>query len=279
MKTSLEDLVVVPTYANGIAHAGRLRCEEGWWLGPGWDAQLRDYDLWYVWAGRGWMTTTDGIIELRPGRGLWMRAGRRYEAQHDRSAPLGVTFIHFRLNRPHARRGTLSPSAFVPPVEVFETAYPDFFGGATDHAVRLIVARRRREAALLLKLLLLEITAQPLPAPGGPEQYHQEAVNRILALITESDRPPAVHELARRAGYSTDHFSRVFRRVTGRSPKEFMIQARLERAVLLLRESSQTVTQISDALGYEEVGFFSRQFKQKYGLSPDQFRRSKAFSG
>jgi len=51
------------------------------------------------------------------------------------------------------------------------------------------------------------------------------------------------------------------------------LRLRLERAVTLLRESSQTISQISDALGYRDVGFFSRQFKQKMGFSPAMFRK------
>jgi len=60
--------------------------------------------------------------------------------------------------------------------------------------------------------------------------------------------------------------------VTGETPKDYMIRARLERAATLLRESSQTIGQIADALGYRDAGFFSRQFKQKLGFSPARFR-------
>jgi iron complex transport system substrate-binding protein len=58
----------------------------------------------------------------------------------------------------------------------------------------------------------------------------------------------------------------------GLSPKEFIVRVRMERAAALLRESSQTISEISDGLGYQDVGFFSRQFKQKFGISPARFR-------
>ena len=67
MKPQLENLDVVLNYM------GRLRCDPGWRLDPRWARDLRDYDLWYVWAGRGRMVTSDGPIDLHPGRGLWMR--------------------------------------------------------------------------------------------------------------------------------------------------------------------------------------------------------------
>jgi len=61
--------------------------------------------------------------------------------------------------------------------------------------------------------------------------------------------------------------------MTGQSPKEFMIKQRMGRALALLRESSHTVTQIADLLGYQDLGFFSRQFKENIGISPDHIRQ------
>jgi len=83
MKHRLEALDVVLNYR------GRLRCDPGWRLDTKWAVGLHDYDLWYVWAGRGRMVTSDGPIDLYPGRGLWMRPGRRYEAEQDRREHLG----------------------------------------------------------------------------------------------------------------------------------------------------------------------------------------------
>lgn len=82
-----------------------------------------------------------------------------------------------------------------------------------------------------------------------------------------------IGELAAKTGYTADHFTRLFRAATGQSPKEFMIRQRMERARALLKDSSHTVTQIAELLGYPDLGFFSRQFKEQVGTSPDSFRR------
>jgi AraC family transcriptional regulator of arabinose operon len=42
-----------------------------------------------------------------------------------------------------------------------------------------------------------------------------------------------------------------------------------------LRESELTVTEVADALGYQNVYFFSRQFKEKLGVPPSQHRRGR----
>jgi len=266
MKHRLENLDVA------LGYMGRLRCDPGWRLDSLWARGLRDYDLWYVWAGRGRMVTSDGAIDLYPGRGLWMRPGRRYEAEQDASARLGVSFVHFRLR---TRRRMLAVSEYVPPIEVFETRYPDYFNAALAHVTR--TASRSEiplETGLLFKSLLLEAaseTEEGAPA-SGIGQHYREAMARTLAYL--QDHPTAtVGELARQSGYSLDHFSRVFHEVTRETPKDYTLRLRLERAVTLLRESSQTISQISDALGYRDVGFFSRQFKQKMGFSPAMFRK------
>ena len=72
MKINLAALDVVPNWSVHI------RCAADWRLNPDWAKQLHDYDLFYVWAGRGWITLTDGTIDLHPGLGIWMRPGRRF---------------------------------------------------------------------------------------------------------------------------------------------------------------------------------------------------------
>jgi AraC family transcriptional regulator of arabinose operon len=53
----------------------------------------------------------------------------------------------------------------------------------------------------------------------------------------------------------------------------FAIRQRVQRAQQLLRGSSMQISEIADALGYVDVYFFSRQFKQATGVSPSTYRR------
>jgi AraC-like DNA-binding protein len=265
MKARLESLDVVLNYS------GRLRCDPSWRFDTQWARGLRDYDLWYVWAGRGRMITSDGEIDLHPGRGLWMRPGRRYEAEQDPRERLGVSFVHFRLK---SKQRLLALSEFTPPVEVFDVRHPDYFNAALAHVTRLPYRNAfPPETSLLIKALLLEAVNENARTESLPgiETHYREAVAGALAYLQENPTAP-VGELARKTGYSLDHFSRVFQQVTGETPKECAVRLRLERAMTLLRESSQTISQIADALGYQEAAFFSRQFKQKVGMNPAQFR-------
>jgi AraC family transcriptional regulator of arabinose operon len=254
--------------------SGVFRCTTDWSLDSNWSKGLVDYDLWYVWGGLGRMVTSDGVVDLYPGQGIWMRPGRHYEATHNPDALLRVTAIHFQLRN---KTRFLRTSEFVPPVEFFEPVDPEYFQSAVAHVVHL----RSRfglpdRAALLLKSLLLEIVAfgAPKKSESALHRHHKLALNPVIAMIR--DQPEArftVSELAAKAGYSPDHFVRLFRTTTGQSPKEFMIRQRMEKALALLKESSHTVTQIADLLGYQDIAFFSRQFKEHLGISPDHFRQ------
>src|SRR5262249_27709319 len=76
---------------------GQMHCAPGWRLDKAWSDRLADFDLWFVWAGRGRMALSDRTLDLRPGVCLVMRPGRRYLAEQHPRDPLGVTFVHFDL--------------------------------------------------------------------------------------------------------------------------------------------------------------------------------------
>ena len=82
-------------------------------------------------------------------------------------------------------------------------------------------------------------------------------------------------KLARRHGLSYPTFRREFQRVTGHSPLEYQIQIRMNRAVDLLRRTSLPVKEIAGQLGYQNVYFFTRQFKHKTGQTPTACRAMK----
>jgi transcriptional regulator GlxA family with amidase domain len=133
-------------------------------------------------------------------------------------------------------------------------------------------------ATALLEALLMELAREHAAAPGMDEsglgQHHREVILRAAAQIRESPgRVPAIAALARQAGYSVDHFSRVFLKITRARPQDYIINARIERARQLLSESNLTVGMIAEALGFRDIFFFSRQFRQKTGQTPTEFRR------
>ena len=257
-----------------IGNLGRVRCEPGWRLDWSEPAFLRDFDLWFVWRGEGEMRLPEQVVPLRPGVCLWMRPGRSYIGRQNPENRLGVTYIHFKLKCRSKRIGRL-------PAEVREVPYFEYFDAATRHIVELArgrpeTASRRFEAEELLRTVLigLDDPAINLGISLSPTQAeYQRRIGKITSELAENcSESPSVAELAGRAGYSPVHFTRIFKKVTGYLPREFIIQARIARARQLLKESTLSIGEIADALGYSDVFFFSRQFKSRSGLSPNAFR-------
>ena len=258
-----------------LGDVGRVRCEPGWHLGPDWVRGLHDYDLWFVWAGRGRMKVDREEIGLGPGTCVWMRPGHRYEAEQEPAARLGVNYIHFRFQK----LGKVLPlSAIEPPFEVMRTRQLDLVDAMLRRVVELRAGPAVGVAAELAGALLMELAREQAEAPGGEaaglDEHHRDIVLQAAAQIRESPgRVPPIAALARRAGYSVDHFSRVFLKVMHARPQDYVINARIERARQLLSESNLTVGMIAEALGFRDIFFFSRQFRQKTGQTPTDFRR------
>jgi len=71
---------------------------------------------------------------------------------------------------------------------------------------------------------------------------------------------------------SASSLQREFANCFGMSPKQYLIQLRMNRALELLTESKLSVKEISSACGFTDEKYFSRAFKKKYGYPPSQFR-------
>jgi YesN/AraC family two-component response regulator len=73
-------------------------------------------------------------------------------------------------------------------------------------------------------------------------------------------------------GYSATYFGKLFHRVVGVSFSEYLVNARINQAKILLKTSEMSVSQIAYYLGYCDVSYFTRQFKKIVGCPPNSFR-------
>lgn len=73
---------------------------------------------------------------------------------------------------------------------------------------------------------------------------------------------------------SQSYLKKLFAEYTGGGAIHYFLRLRTERAKTLLRESEENISQIAEALGYENVYYFSSQFRKMAGMSPLEYRRS-----
>ncbi|MUL82353.1 MULTISPECIES: helix-turn-helix transcriptional regulator [unclassified Mycolicibacterium] len=84
--------------------------------------------------------------------------------------------------------------------------------------------------------------------------------------------PITVDDLAAAAGLSRAHFSRMFTRTFGESPRAYLQTRRLERAAALLRNTDRSVADICVMVGLQSVGSFTTSFARVYGKPPAAYR-------
>ncbi|MFH5810245.1 helix-turn-helix transcriptional regulator [Companilactobacillus sp. FL22-1] len=73
--------------------------------------------------------------------------------------------------------------------------------------------------------------------------------------------------------YLSDYyFSKLFKRETGLSFSVYLNARKIQKAMLLLRESEKSINEISDALGFTRLSYFSQTFKKYTGIAPTKYR-------
>jgi AraC-like DNA-binding protein len=90
------------------------------------------------------------------------------------------------------------------------------------------------------------------------------------------DHPVTIEELARKVGMSVSVFKRKFRGAFAESPREWMIQRRLDRARHLLARADRNVTEVIHEVGFESVSHFIHRFRRRFDVTPKQFQKSQS---
>ena len=81
-----------------------------------------------------------------------------------------------------------------------------------------------------------------------------------------------VDRLADVSGVSEAHFARSFKQAFGVPPHRYLLTRRIERAMALLRDTEQSITEIAIDTGWESLGTFGRTFRDITGESPSAVR-------
>ena len=79
-------------------------------------------------------------------------------------------------------------------------------------------------------------------------------------------------DLAGSAFLSKYHFLRLFSRITGMTPMEYLQSYRIGRAKIFLKTSDLSIEEIASKIGYENAAAFIRAFKQQTGTTPGKYK-------
>lgn len=103
------------------------------------------------------------------------------------------------------------------------------------------------------------------------EQYYDYAVNYLQSNLF---RRICVSDLTQNIGITQQYLYAIFKKQCGMSPQKYIHHLKLNEAKRLLRETSLSITEIANSLGYDDVLYFSKFFSYNIGVSPSRYRNS-----
>jgi len=237
----------------------------------------KDWDLWFFSKGRGRVFALDRTYECLPGSCFIFRPWENNIFRSDSRLPPSIYWIHYDyLDRD---RRIIEPTDKTAPP--FYRLIPEC-GFMVNLLDRLFESWQKEEdtasngAHFWLGAVLREINRSERLAQAVSRELEQARLFRNLCAEM-SEFPNVTYtaqNLASRFHVSPDHFARLFKKRVGMSPREYEIHMRIEAAKKLLATTSKKVSEVAADLGYCDLYFFCKQFRNKTGLTPNKFRKS-----
>jgi AraC family transcriptional regulator len=219
--------------------------------------------------------SSHGAVVLAPGALLLGNDGHCFECSHEHG--VGDRCLSFRLapefldmvvaGVPGVRRTSFSVSRLppherlLPLIAAAEAARDDGDAGAWEELALCTAGAVAR---------VLNEGKSGAVAPGARDERRIGAALRHIE--TRLDEQLSIAELAKVAAMSPYHFLRTFRTLVGVTPHQFILHARMKRAAVFLRRTSDNVSVIAFAAGFGDLSTFNRRFQRIFGLSPSAYR-------
>lgn len=106
-----------------------------------------------------------------------------------------------------------------------------------------------------------------------PGQYEQTQVFTVLQYIETHYKTGTLAEISAQIKQPTYYVSRLLKKHMNKNFKELLQERKLQQASYLLKQSSLSVEQILEAIGYDNSSYFYNRFREKYSCSPREYRR------
>jgi len=228
------------------------------------------FSLAYVRSGSFCYRTRGRAFELVPGSILLGQQGDEFVCSHEHVC--GDRCLSFHPTPELAQaldaRGLIWRAGALPPLaELMVAGELACAVGQGGHDVGL------DEAGLLLVARAVELlggTRRPALELGPKDR--RRAVEAALWIDVNAQATIDLDASARAAGLSPFHFLRLFAKVLGVTPHQYLVRSRLRRAARLLAEPGRSVTDVALDVGFGDLSNFVRTFRRAAGVTPGQFR-------
>ncbi len=125
-----------------------------------------------------------------------------------------------------------------------------------------------------MALLFLQLINHTDKLTAGENNLDKNIMFAVLRYIEENYKNGRFDTLAEELNYDMYWLSRMVKKQTGKTFTELMQVKRLNQATFLLRTTKLSIADIGNMVGYDNLSYFHRIFKEKYGVSPKTYRKS-----
>ena len=110
---------------------------------------------------------------------------------------------------------------------------------------------------------------------GLPDRYEENMVFTVLKYIKTRYKDGTLAEISAEINEPAYFVSRLLKKHLNKNFKELLQERKLQQAVFLLKQSTLTVERIIVSVGYDNSSYFHRKFREKYEMSPKEYRLTK----
>lgn len=256
-----------------LTYCGLEECDAGHRVGPN---RRKCYVLHVVIEGKGIYETKDKVYHLQKGDAFLIYPGQECYYEADEENPwsyIWVGFVGMKGEECMIHSG-FSKKNQVKKVANLSQLYT--LVNSMLEAHDLTYANELKRNGLLsffLAQLMEEYSKQvsevQVKCSNTGSGYVKNAIACIAKNYTQKIR---IHELADSIGINRSYLTSSFKKATGCSPQEYLLNLRMEKAKSLLKQTDMPINVISNTVGYTDQLAFSRIFKQHSGLSPKAYR-------
>jgi AraC-like DNA-binding protein len=253
----------LPNLPLTVQSVGCYEMNRGWYEGP-----IRKWFLEIFWtlSGRGAFKVDGEWIPVRPGDIFIYRPGEYHELKSEAEQwRYGwITFDHADADRWLEGFGLTNRlhQAGECPVELLEEI--------AEQLLTCLPEGERRAASLAHDLLVNASSGATKSKESSPANHAKKRMDASYA-----DPLFGISEIAKELKIHRTTLFRLFHQQFGLTPSRYLQNLRMQKALSMLRESSEPIQEVGRLCGFRDANYFSRSVRRATGMSPREFRRGR----
>jgi AraC-like DNA-binding protein len=240
------------------------------------------FEICYVFRGQGQFLIHNQTHAVKSGDLFIAKPDQRHEIISSKLSPLGIYFWSYTLVPPKQHKTNDLSRLFYAFMESDQWLCPK---QKNSERILELLLQEVMSYELgytltienLAKQLIIETARASTPMPAlRPVLNHRNDVvsNTIMRYLRDNyNRTLSLKDIAAQVHLSERHISRLFKKTTGSSIKQYATQLKMDVAKQLLLDASRSVSDVAYEVGFQDVRHFSTTFRYTTGISPSQYRQ------